>query len=179
MSGNILKVLIALLLLGNVGYLGYQGYVYLTDISELKDNVGRSEKLLVRIKERQLRYQRDLNQIVRNGYVKVDNVTVALANHARALDIRDDRDEIFIPIKPKTEKGGKQYIQDVWKITFDRRKRYSARTLAKFARNIERDLPGYQIKSLDFGIRSETWNEDLWAAKELVVRRFKRKEARK
>lgn len=175
MDGNIIKYLIIALLLGNVGYLGYQAYGYFTHTTDLEEKVTKSEGLLVRIKERQLRYDRDLNKIVRNKYVKVDNVTVALANHARNVGIRDDRDEISIPIKPKRDKG-RVYHQDVWKMTFNRKNRYSARTLAKFSRNVERDLPGYQIKVLDLGQRSETWGDDSWAPKEITVRRFERKE---
>ncbi len=175
MNTNILKGLLIVLLVGNLGYLAYQGYYYYNDINDLKDKVDTSVKHLAKIKERQMRYRRDLDNIVRNKFVTVDNVTVALSRFAAALGIRDDRDEIAIPIKPKRDKG-RTYDQDMWKMTFDRKKRFPARTLAKFARNIERDLSGYQIKVFDIGQRSEAWGEDNWAPKEITVRRFSRKE---
>ncbi|MFT7618687.1 MAG: hypothetical protein ACI97A_002334 [Planctomycetota bacterium] len=175
MSSKVLKILLGVLLIANLGYMAYQAYHYFSDVKDLKTQVKDSESHLVKIKERQLRYQRDLNNIVRNDLVTVENVTVALSRHAAAMGLRDDRDEINIPLKPKTDKG-KVYDQDLWKLTFDRKKRFGARTLAKFARNVERDLPGYQIRVFDIGQRSETWGDDSWAPKEITVRRFKRRE---
>ncbi len=175
MSTNILKVVLFLLLVGNIGYMGYQVYYYYNDIGAVQEQVEESVDRLAKIKKSQLSYKRDLGNIVRNELVTVDNVRVALSRHAAALGIRDDRDEIAIPIKPNVDKG-RVYDQNLWKLTFDRKKKYKARILAQFCRNIERDLPGYQVKVFDIGQRSDSWGEDSWSPKEITVRRFNRRE---
>ena len=174
-DGGIAKVLIALLFLGNIGYLGYNGLTYFDEIRGLQTQVEKSPELMQRLQTRYLKYRRDLKKIVRNKYVQVKDVNVALDRQAKRVQIRPLDDGLIIPLK-FADSRGRRFDEQLWKLSFrERKKTFSARTLAQFCRNIEKDMPGYQIKSVDLGKREAIWGSDQWQPNAIIVRRLSRK----
>lgn len=177
MSNMILKIILALLVVGNLGWLVYNASTYFGDLAQLQEESETALDAVESIELKRKRLQTDLDKIAEKGYVLVKDVNSALDKQMKAIGIRPLPDGVQIPLQPKDSSGGRAYAEQVWKISFTSRdKLFSARNLAKFCQNVEQDLPGYQIKSVDLGIRDAAWGQDLWKPQSIEVRRLRRKE---
>ncbi|MCB9831497.1 MAG: hypothetical protein H6807_03410 [Planctomycetes bacterium] len=180
MGNKILKVVLSLLLLGNIAWLGWNAVLFFDDLASTQEQAEKAPEILAKIERRRQFMKNDLDLIVQNKYVKVKDVNVALQDRLEAVGIRPLDDGVAVPPEPKNGlAGGRAYDEQVWKITFNNReKMFSARNLARFCVLVEKDMPGYQLKTIDLGQRQKQWGTDLWKPVAIEIRRLTRREKR-
>ncbi len=178
MTNNILKSILALLFLGNLVWLGWNAYLFFGELSDVETQTTEAADDLGAIERRRQMMKNDLERIVENKYVKVKDVNVALQRQLERVGIRPLEDGVIVPAEPKEGlAGGRAFDEQVWKISFNNRdKLFSARTLAQFCVNVEKDMPGYQCKVIDIGQREKVWGQDLWRPAGIEIRRLSRRE---
>ena len=171
---GILKSLIAVLLIANLAFAGYNAslmigrFSYEDEIEEGRTDVGRTKRLIYD-------YEADITRIQDEKLTVGDRPAVYFADRAREAGLDPDTDLKKIP--NVAEKGSRigAFQEEIWKIQFAKAKVVTLRQIAQFCEAIETQSPGFLIKEIDLGRRSDVWGKDEWHPRSITVRRLIRR----
>ncbi len=175
-SAILLKGLIVILLLGNIGIVAYNSTLML-DRSAFDEDAQSAIRDVVSIKKAYLKYKDDIRKISTENIISVDTPNGYFAERARIAGFDAMRD-LGIPKTSDTSSLGSNFQEEVWKITFNKKRTHTLEQVARFCELIEAGSPQFQIKDVDLGKRSEIWGKNEWTPQTIRVRRITRKSKR-
>lgn len=172
-QGILLKVLIGILLVGNLGLAGYNATLLMAR-ADFEDERESAIQDVVGIKRAYVLYKQDIKKISTENIISVDTPNGYFAERARIAGF-DPMRNMNIPKKSDIRSLGSNFQEEAWKITFTKSYRCSMQKVARFCESIEAGSPQFQIKDVDLGKRAEIWGKDEWAPRSILVRRITRK----
>ncbi|HGY90913.1 MAG TPA: hypothetical protein ENK43_07060 [Planctomycetes bacterium] len=169
-----MKKLFIALIIANVAFMGYNASRTWSRVmdEENASAVETAQNLCVKLRRTALKYRADLDRIATDKFERVDEPSLYFAKQARAAGFDPLKDGINIPIKTDFSKGSR-FDEESWKVSFRKKDKYfRLKDVARFCQLVERDSPSFQIKSIDFGRRTENWGKDQWQPRQIVIRRW-------
>lgn len=175
-NGIILKGIIAIFLLSNLGVAGYNSTLML-DRGEFETDSQSAIREVISIKKAYQQYKDDIRKISTENIISVDTPNGYFAERARIAGFDAMRD-LGIPKTSDSKSLGSNFQEEIWKITFAKKRTHTLERIARFCELIEAGSPQFQIKNVDLGKRSEIWGKNEWSPKSIQVRRITRKSKR-